>query len=165
MSGPLEMGPQSPDPGRPSYTSTKPSAPKGGWMLWAARTLKRHLVSTSSAAGVPTSSLLPSCPTNYSTLGTLPQCSTLARVATCLGVKGNRQEGRRHQPFGAGSGTCPSKLEPRNTTSLSLRLWLPEGPAMGTKKPAALWTIPVTTTWKPVLLGTRIHKACRAFKQ
>lgn len=90
----------------------------------------------------------------------------MGRVAACLGVKGNRPKGRRHKTLGVGSGTCPSKSQPRNTTFLPLRLWqLPEAPEMGTKKPATLWTIPVTTTWKPAPLGTRIHKACRALKQ
>lgn len=52
-------GPRSPDPGGPSYTSAKPSAPKEWWALCAGRTSKLHLVCTCPGGGLPTCSLLP----------------------------------------------------------------------------------------------------------
>ena len=58
----LWMGTPSPDPGRPSYSSTKPSTPKEQWTLWARRALKSQLVSKSPGAGAPTSYLLPQSP-------------------------------------------------------------------------------------------------------
>ena len=57
---PLCMCPPFRDPAGPSYSETKPSAPKGWWSLWAGRALKSPLGSTSpGGGGVPTSSLLP----------------------------------------------------------------------------------------------------------
>ena len=80
----LWMGTPSPDPGRPSYSSTKPSTPKEQWTLWARRALKSHLVSKSPGAGVPTSYLLPQSPPTYSTLS----ITVLTRLRICMGGGG-----------------------------------------------------------------------------
>ena len=60
-SGPglFRLGPQSPDPGCPSYSFTMPSGSEGWWICWAGRALKRHLISLASGVGVPTAGLHP----------------------------------------------------------------------------------------------------------
>ena len=52
------IGTKSPDPAGISHSLFLPSAHQGRWILWTGRASKRHPVS-SSADGVPTSTLLP----------------------------------------------------------------------------------------------------------
>ena len=69
----LWMGPQSPAPGGPSYSSARPRTPREQWTLWAGRALKSLLVSQSPSAGVPTGCLLPQGPHLTGTAPSAPQ--------------------------------------------------------------------------------------------
>ena len=151
--GPVLMGPQTRDPGRPSHSYCKPySTPK----LVDAPDLKsceNHPLFPISCWGIPALSFLPWSPS--ADLRQLPPVKHLSGVKIWLEDQEVRKRSSVTKAFGCFE-QFASNLQARNPISFTKPLIAPE--TRGWKNAAVLWSFRVTTAWNRCLKTLPILK-------
>lgn len=137
--GPLRMGPQSPDAGGPFRSYMKPGASKDWWALRPGRASRSQQVSWTCPGG----NSAPASGRHH------PQQNWFCR-GWDLSV-GRRGKGMRHRPLGLCPGTFCS-ITTRNWLAF-LRFWLPRWSDLGVRSPAALWLFLITINFKTKVYG------------
>ena len=101
--------PQTPDPGRPSHSYCKPTAPQNWWTLWAWRAMNSHSL-VSPGGGVSTPSLPPQSPST----NLWQKAKHFSRIKVWLESEGKGRWSSEIQALGCFSGTLHSNLQSRN---------------------------------------------------